>query len=259
MASLAFVPLLALMFGYLSHFRADPFFSKDVFDLDAIARCSVNKTILVTGANSGLGFSSVRSLARAGTAGLVVMGCRSLQRCEEARASILKEHASNTTLVALHLDLSSIDSVKQFANEVQSALSRSSTSMTSGISSPPALDVLINNAGIMGSTYSLTTDTGVEIQMQVNHLGHFALTSLLLRNLEASTIGSRVVSVSSLLGSIGPAFQIDDMNFQKRGWMRRTKLGRLIQSFTAYAASKRANLLFTHGMNKRFSEPDTDV
>jgi NAD(P)-dependent dehydrogenase (short-subunit alcohol dehydrogenase family) len=227
-----------------------------------IAHYSSNKTIVVTGANSGLGYSTVKLLAHAGTADCIIMACRNLTRCEEARSTIL-ETATKVALVALELDLAYIHSVKHFAEQVQLALEN-----RHGLDQQQhAIHILINNAGIMGIKYSLADGTNVEMQMQVNHLGHFALTSLLLPNLLAASNDShgslnalaRVVSVSSLLGSLGFALQLDDINYVQRrsiinpySWFR----GPLytIQSFLQYAASKRANLLFTHGLHKRFYE-----
>lgn len=145
----------------------------------------------------------------------------------------------------------------------------------------------------MGTPYTLAKETSIEMQMQVNHLGHFALTSLLVPNFIAvtniytpSSMDTRmildkydtnhdsnaksgmvrIVSVSSLLGSYGPAFQFKDINFidrRKRRWIfnHHTPIPILqsfmdmIQSFLQYAASKRANLLFTHGLHQRVYVP----
>ena len=207
------------------------------------------------------------------------MACRNLHRCQKARHSIL--HTTTQTkviLFALELDLSSLDSVQRFVDQVQDTLQNRDGQRYDTLTDHPRIHILINNAGIMGTQYAVANDTDAEMQMQVNHLGHFALTSLLLPNLVAATTHpssldpwARIVSVSSLMGSYGPALNFDDLNFVKRRALSKLTTGLYgpikdeienssftvhfaIQSFLQYAASKRANLLFTHGLHQRLYE-----
>uniref|UniRef100_A0A8C6L595 Si:dkey-23o4.6 n=1 Tax=Nothobranchius furzeri TaxID=105023 RepID=A0A8C6L595_NOTFU len=147
-----------------------------------VCRCSVRldgKTVLVTGANTGIGKETCRDLAARGAR--VVMACRDLVRAEQA-AEKIRRSTGNGNVVIRHLDLASIYSVTQFAKDFQDSEDR--------------LDVLINNAGVMMCPRKITED-GFETQMAVNHLGHFLLTNLLLPMLRSSA-PSRVINVSSI-------------------------------------------------------------
>ncbi|MCD4686598.1 MAG: SDR family NAD(P)-dependent oxidoreductase, partial [Anaerolineae bacterium] len=136
------------------------------------------KVAVVTGANSGIGFEAARALAAKGAQ--VVMACRSLEKGQAARDKISREHPA-AQVELLPLDLAGLDSVRRFARELGAKYNR--------------LDVLVNNAGIMMNPYSKTAD-GFESQFGTNHLGHFALTGLLI-DLLLKTPGARVVNVSS--------------------------------------------------------------
>ena len=136
------------------------------------------KVILVTGGNSGLGFESAKAFA--GNGATVVLASRSNQKGETAKSKILESHPSGIIEV-LELDLMDLESVTSFVKEFSAKYDR--------------LDVLVNNAGIMMTPYFKTKD-GFEGQMGTNHLGHFALTGLLLELIK-STPDSRVVNVSS--------------------------------------------------------------
>lgn len=181
------------------------------------------RVALVTGANSGLGYETALALARKGAE--VVMAVRTVRRGEEARDQILRE-LPNASLEVMQLDLGSLASVRQFASAFRNAYGR--------------LDLLINNAGIMAVPRSETPD-GFEMQFGVNHLGHFALTGLLL-DLLLATPKSRVVNVTSTAHYFG------QMNFNDlHGRQRYDRYG-------AYGQSKLANMLFTMELQRRLSK-----
>ena len=177
------------------------------------------KTIFITGANTGLGYEAAKTLA--GKGGRVLIGCRSKAKAEQARESILAQHPSADVAV-VELDLGNLVSVKKAAAVV---------------AKEPALDVLINNAGIMIPPYELTKD-GFESQFGVNHLGPFALTGLLLEKLR-STPGARIVSTASIAHKRGK-IHFDDINAEK-GY----------NPIVRYAQSKIANLYFAYELQRR--------
>jgi NAD(P)-dependent dehydrogenase (short-subunit alcohol dehydrogenase family) len=177
---------------------------------------------VVTGANSGLGYETSLALARSGA--LVVLACRDKAKGEEAAERISK--AFPTVRLGLQqLDLASLSSVRQFAERFSSA---------HGV-----LDILVNNAGVMAIPRRETED-GFEMQFGTNHLGHFALTGLLLDALVAKP-GSRVLNVSSEVAMIGRV-NFDDLQGDRRYW-----------KWGAYAQSKLANQLFTLELDRRAS------
>jgi NAD(P)-dependent dehydrogenase (short-subunit alcohol dehydrogenase family) len=180
------------------------------------------RTIAVTGANSGIGLEAAKAFAAAGAH--VVLACRDPQRASGALAS-LRESAPGASAEALPLDLASLASVRDFAKALADR--------------HPRLDVLVNNAGVMAIPRRTTAD-GFEMQLGTNHLGHFALTGLLLERLLA-TAGSRVVTVSSTAHRLG-RIAWDDLH----GERRYTRWG-------AYGQSKLANLLFTYELSRRLS------
>ena len=136
------------------------------------------KIIVVTGGNSGLGYESVKAFASKGAE--VVLASRSTEKGEGARAAILKAVPEGTIQV-MQLDLGDLESVRNFASAFKNSHKK--------------LDVLLNNAGIMMTPY-FTTKDGFEGQLGTNHLGHFALTGLLMDVL-LQTEGARIVNVSS--------------------------------------------------------------
>jgi NAD(P)-dependent dehydrogenase (short-subunit alcohol dehydrogenase family) len=168
----------------------------------------VGRTVIVTGANSGLGAVTARELARKGAR--IVMAVRNTNKGEGAA-----KHISGDVEVR-ELDLQDLSSVRRFANEIEK------------------VDVLINNAGIMAAPHALTVD-GFESQIGTNHLGHFALTNLLLPKLT-----DRVVTVSSMAHWPG-RIDLDDLNWKKRRY----------SPWLAYSQSKLANLLFTSELQRR--------
>ena len=178
------------------------------------------KTVVVTGGNSGIGFEAARQMARKGAH--VILACRDTGRAADALQQIRTLHPS-ASVEAMQLDLASLESVHRFARDFAAK-------------SVP-LDVLCNNAGVMAIPRR-TTAEGFEMQIGTNHLGHFALTGLLLEPLLAAP-AARVVNVSSTAHKPG-RIDFDDLQGAKsyRKWM-------------AYAQSKLANLLFTYELQRR--------
>ena len=181
------------------------------------------KVFVVTGANSGIGLEAV--IALAGRGAHVVMACRSPNKATEAEARVKKAHVG-AKLDVRSLDLSSLASIRAFAD----GLSKEHAS----------IDVLINNAGVMAIPRTRTAD-GFEMQFGTNHLGHFALTGLLLPALTQPKI-ARIVTVSSSVHQ-GGAMRWDDL----MGEQRYDKWG-------AYMQSKLANLLFTYELERRLGK-----
>ncbi|KOV67925.1 oxidoreductase [Streptomyces sp. MMG1121] len=181
---------------------------------------------VVTGANSGLGYVTTRELARRGAK--VVLACRSGTRGSAAVERLLGEvPRADVELGAL--DLGDLASVRDFARRLPY----------------DRVDLLVNNAGVMAVPYGTTAD-GFETQFGVNHLGHFALTGLLLPRLLA-TPGARVVTVSSLMHVLA---NIDPRHLNSRLRYRR---------WVVYGRSKSANLLFTHELARRLAARGADV
>lgn len=181
------------------------------------------KVIIVTGANSGIGYEAAREFARKGAQ--TILACRSVDKAQAALAEI-KAEIPNASAEIMPLDLASQRSVHQFAEAFKAQYDR--------------LDVLVNNAGIMMVPYGITED-GFERQLGTNHLGHFALTGLLL-DLLLKTPGARVVNVSSGAHRSG-SMDFDNLMFEK---------GEGYSPMGAYGRSKLANLLFTYELQRRF-------
>jgi NAD(P)-dependent dehydrogenase (short-subunit alcohol dehydrogenase family) len=175
------------------------------------------RTVVVTGANSGIGLVAARELARAGAR--VVLAVRDRPRGERAAATIGGEREVR------ELDLADLASVRAFVESWEGDV-----------------DVLINNAGVMAPPEGRTKD-GFETQIGTNHLGHFALTNLLLPR-----IRDRVVTVSSTAHRMG-RIDLDDLNWERRGYSR----------WPAYGQSKLANLLFTLELQRRLEAAGSQV
>ncbi|WP_433671140.1 oxidoreductase [Nocardia sp. CA-136227] len=169
------------------------------------------RTVVITGANGGLGEQTTKVLA--GKGATVIMACRNA-----AKAQQVADRIDGDVRVA-SLDLASLDSVRQFAE------------------STGEFDVLINNAGLMNIPFSRTQD-GFETQWGVNHLGHFALTGLLL-----DKIGDRVVTLASIAHKQTPKLWIDDLNYEHRRYQRNL----------AYAQAKLSNLMFARELQNRLA------
>ncbi len=181
------------------------------------------RVALVTGANSGIGFETARALAAKGAT--VIVACRDRVKGEQAVAAIHRKHPSATVELML-LDLAALAAVRAFADQFLHRFDR--------------LDLLINNAGVMMPPLSRTAD-GFELQFGTNHLGHFALTGLLLKPL-LKTPGSRVVTVASMAHRLG-SLEFDDLQWQSRRYDKKR----------SYGQSKLANLLFTAELQRRLA------
>ncbi|MFD0363546.1 oxidoreductase [Nocardia sp. GCM10030253] len=172
---------------------------------------------VVTGANTGIGFETARALAEHGAT--VVLACRSREKAEAA-ANRIMENTPGATIETAQLDLNSLDSISSAADVIRSRHDH--------------IDLLINNAGVTG--LSGVTEDGFEIQFGINHLGHFALTGLLLGHIAAAP-AARIVTVSSIghrFGRVDPDSPADSTG-------------------NAYAKSKLANLLFTYELDRRLA------
>jgi NAD(P)-dependent dehydrogenase (short-subunit alcohol dehydrogenase family) len=166
------------------------------------------RTVIVTGANSGLGLVTARELARVGAK--AILAVRNTAKGDAAAAGMTGD------VEVRKLDLQDLASVREFADGVD------------------GVDVLVNNAGIMAVPYAQTVD-GFESQIGTNHLGHFALTNLLLPK-----ITDRVVTVSSQMHLLG-YLSLKDLNWKSRPY----------SAWLAYGQSKLANLLFTMELQRR--------
>ncbi|XP_016337983.1 retinol dehydrogenase 14-like [Sinocyclocheilus anshuiensis] len=188
------------------------------------------KTVIVTGANSGIGKATAAELLK--LQARVVMACRDRQSAEEAAQDIKNQAGPNQGEVVIkHLDLASLQSVRSFCEEV--------------IREEPRIDVLINNAGLYQCPYS-RTEEGYEMQLGVNHLGHFLLTNLLLDLLKQSA-PSRIVVVSSKLYKYG-SINFEDLNSEQN-----------YNKTFCYSQSKLANLLFTRELARRLDGTGVSV
>ncbi|MGS2809030.1 oxidoreductase [Nocardia sp. MW-W600-9] len=170
------------------------------------------RTFVITGANGGLGAETTKVLA--GKGATVIMACRNA-----AKAQPIADAIPGDVRVAA-LDLADLASVRAFADQ------------------QGEFDVLINNAGLMNIPFSRTAD-GFETQFGVNHLGHFALTGLLL-----DRITDRVVTLASIAHKQTPKLWIDDLNYEHRRYQRNL----------AYAQAKLANLMFARELQRRLTE-----
>ncbi|MFC9665475.1 oxidoreductase [Nocardia sp. NPDC127606] len=170
------------------------------------------RTFVITGANGGLGAETTKVLADKGAT--VIMACRNASKAQPIADAI----PGDVRVAAL--DLADLASVREFAAQ------------------QGEFDVLINNAGLMNIPFSRTAD-GFETQFGVNHLGHFALTGLLL-----DRVRDRVVSIASIAHKQTPKLWIDDLNYENRRYQRNL----------AYAQAKLANLMFGRELQRRLTE-----
>jgi NAD(P)-dependent dehydrogenase (short-subunit alcohol dehydrogenase family) len=184
------------------------------------------RVAVVTGANTGIGYQTAAVLAYSGAH--VVLAVRNLEKGNAALSRIVAASpgAANADVTLQALDLTSLDSVRAAADALRSAY--------------PRIDLLINNAGVMLTPKQVTKD-GFELQFGTNHLGHFALTGLLLDHL-LPVRESRVVTVSSMGHRLRAGIHFDDLQFDRR-----------YNRAAAYAQSKLANLLFTYELQRRLS------
>lgn len=173
------------------------------------------RTVIVTGASSGLGAETARRLARVGAK--VILACR-----DEARGRATADEIGESTTVQ-RLDLADLASIREFAASVAE------------------VDVLLNNAGVMATPPGRTVD-GFETQVGINHLGHFALTALLL-----DRIRDRIVTVSSGVHILGKVV-LSDLNWASRRYRR----------WPAYSQSKLANLMFAYELQRRLTAVNSE-
>jgi len=184
---------------------------------------------VVTGANTGLGFETAQILAARGAS--VVLAVRDTEKGKRAAARIAAA-APGANVTVQPLDLASLESVRAAAGELRAR--------------HPRIDLLINNAGVMFPPRQATGD-GFELQLATNHLGHFALTGLLLEQM-LPVPGSRVVTVSSLAHRIRAQINFGDLQ-SERSYSR----------VAAYSQSKLANLMFTYELQRRLSGAGTTI
>jgi len=180
------------------------------------------KTAVVTGANTGIGLEAAKILAARGAT--VILACRDLVKAEAA-ASQLSSATPGARVETLHLDLASLASIRQAAEQLRARHHH--------------LDLLINNAGVIHPAYARTED-GFELHFGTNHLGHFAFTGLLLDRLLAAP-GSRIVTVSSS-GHRRGDIHLDDLSLQHGYGLN-----------AAYGQSKLANLMFTYELQRKLA------
>ncbi|MDP2724255.1 MAG: oxidoreductase [Bacteroidales bacterium] len=188
-----------------------------------------SKVVIITGATSGLGKEASKILAKKNAT--VIMAVRNTKKAETVVQEIKKYHPS-ALIDIREMDLSSLGSVKSFANGV--------------LADYNSLHVLVNNAGIMACPFDKTKD-GYEIQMGTNHLGHFALTGLLMPLLD-KTKNARIVATSSIGHRMGN-IDFSDINWEKRTY----------NPSQAYADSKLANLYFTYELAKKLNDDKKDI
>lgn len=186
------------------------------------------KTIIITGANSGTGFAATKFMSAKGAT--IIMACRNPDKAREALQSI-KNEIPGAKLDFMQLNLGILASINQFSETFKEKYS--------------SLDILINNAG-MAQTPDIKTEDGFEMQIGVNHLGHFALTSYLMDHL-VNTKDSRVVTVGSMNGERGE-MNFDNLFFQGE-----------YTPMKAYNQSKLATHLFAYELGKRFTDTGMSV
>jgi len=189
-----------------------------------------DKVAVVTGANRGLGLEICVGLAGAGAT--VVMACRNPQRAEAAVQEI-RRRVPGARLEVMSLDLADLGSVRHFAQEFNARFTR--------------LDILCNNGSAILVPLQKTRD-GFETHIGTNHLGHFALTGLLLDKLKL-TPGSRVVNTSSMAHRLTKGLKLDDLHFERRPY----------KEMDAYGQSKLASLLYTFELDRRLRRAGLDI
>ncbi|OBH08517.1 SDR family NAD(P)-dependent oxidoreductase [Mycobacterium sp. E1747] len=187
------------------------------------------RVAVITGANTGLGYQTAAALADHGAR--VVLAVRNLDKGKDAAARIAAK-SPHADVALQELDLTSLDSVRAAADQLKSDYDH--------------IDLLINNAGVM-YTPKETTKDGFEMQFGTNHLGHFALTGLLLERL-LPVPGSRVVTVSSIGHRILADIHFDDLQWE-----------RSYNRVAAYGQAKLANLLFTYELQRRLAPRGTTI
>ncbi|CAN1267459.1 Short-chain dehydrogenase TIC 32, chloroplastic [Linum perenne] len=193
-------------------------------------------TAIVTGASSGIGAETARVLALRGVS--VIMGVRSMESAKRVKEEIVKEIPS-AKIDAMELDLSSLASVRKFASAFNSSGRR--------------LNLLINNAGVMATPFTLSKDN-IELQFATNHLGHFLLTSLLLENMKKTAVESKkegrivVVASEAHRATYPNGIRFDKIN-DKTGY----------SAYLAYGQSKLSNILHANELSRRLKEEGANI
>jgi NAD(P)-dependent dehydrogenase (short-subunit alcohol dehydrogenase family) len=182
------------------------------------------RVAVITGANTGLGFDTAKVLAERGAT--VVLAVRDVEKGKQAAARL----GAAADVTVQELDLSSLESVRAAAADLHTTL--------------PKIDLLINNAGVMYPPRQTTRD-GFELQFGTNHLGHFALTGLLL-DLLLPVEGSRVVTVASIAHRLRAAIHFDDLQWENS-----------YDRVAAYGQAKLANLMFAYELQRRLAPHGT--
>ncbi|XP_062898422.1 retinol dehydrogenase 12-like isoform X1 [Mobula hypostoma] len=186
------------------------------------------KTVIITGANTGIGKETTKDLAKRGAH--IIMACRDTEKGDAATKEIIEE-TGNSNIVVKKLNLADTKSIREFAEQINNEQQQ--------------VNILINNAGVMMCPY-LKTEDGFELQFGVNHLGHFLLTYLLIDLLKRST-PARIINVSSVAHKMG-TIQFDDLNSEKS-----------YSSVKAYGQSKLANILFTRKLARKLEGTSVSV
>ena len=187
------------------------------------------KVIIVTGANSGLGYEATKIYAEHGAT--VIMACRSIERAQTAKDKIMIAH-KGSNLDLMELNLGSLKSINEFVTSFKKRYKK--------------IDILMNNAGIMTVPYGLTED-GFELQNGVNHLGHFALTAQLFDVIK-KTPHSRIINIASAAHKAGK-MDFDNYLFEKGKYSK----------IKSYGRSKLSNLLFTYELDRRIKAKGLDI
>ncbi len=187
------------------------------------------RVVIVTGSSSGIGFETARVLAQKGAT--VIIAVRNPQKGEAALQAI-KSEVPDAKVLQMEVDLADLKSVRRFVDNFSQSFSR--------------LDLLINNAGVMVPPYTKTSD-GFELQFGTNHLGHFLLTTLLLKWLK-ETAGARVGNVARTAHKFGK------LNFADLNWENRK-----YKKWRAYGDSKISNLYFTYELQRRLDNENTGI
>jgi len=182
------------------------------------------QVVVITGANTGIGFETAKDLARRGAK--VILACRDLAKAEVASEQI-RTITNNKKVIAKELDVSSLDSVRKFCKEI--------------LESETRLDILINNAGVAGLRKQITPD-GLELQFATNHFGPFLLTNILL-GLMKKTGSGRIISVSSVAHNWTKTLDVNNLNSELK-W----------EPKYIYARAKLANILFMKELSKRLEK-----
>ena len=193
---------------------------------------SDNKYCLITGATSGIGKETTKDLLKKGY--FLIILSRNLKRGQKLKNELVTEFSLvNETIYIIQADLSSLNEVRLACDEIKKKYEK--------------INLLINNAGVFAPRRRLTKDN-LELTMAVNHFGHFLLTLELLPLLEKAGPESRIVNVSSVGHYKAPAFDIDNINFDKG-----------FSGFNAYRISKLANLLFTYKLAEKLTEKNSTI